>query len=142
MTQAPQGRWTSHRLGDWRRTTCSAKQRDIHDSDVLDTSAFDDFFGDESAAENSLGIHDLRNRVQQVESKINSQFTSLATYAQIAQDQVEFAQAEAKAAIERSEQRLTSVIERERADRIESHTGEAPASHGSIAPSSPTASTP
>jgi hypothetical protein len=102
------------------------KARDIHDSDTLDSSAFDEFFGDEAAAENTVEIHDLRDRVEQVESQINSQFTSLATYAQIAQEQVELARSEAKAATERSEQRLTSLIERERADRITSYTGVAP----------------
>jgi hypothetical protein len=102
------------------------KARDIHDSDTLDSSAFDEFFGDEAAAENTVEIHELRDRVEQVESQINSQFTSLATYAQIAQEQVELARSEAKAATERSEQRLTSLIERERADRITSYTGVAP----------------
>ena len=102
------------------------KPRDIHDTDTLDTSALDEFFGDEAAAENSVEIHDLRDRVDQVESQISSQFTSLATYAQIAQEQVELARSEAKAATERSEQRLTSLVERERADRITAFTGEAP----------------
>ncbi len=83
------------------------KARDDHDSSTLDTSALDEFFGDEVAAENTVEISELRDRVEQVESQINSQFTSLATYAQIAQD----------------EQRLTSLIERERADRITSSTG-------------------
>jgi hypothetical protein len=110
------------------------KPRDIHDSDILDTSAFDEFFGDESAAENTVEIHDLRDRVRQVESQISSQFTSLATYAQIAQEQVELARSEAKAATERSEQRLTSLIERERADRISSYIGDAPADHVAVAP--------
>ncbi len=100
------------------------KTRDINDT--LDSSAIDEFFGDEAAAENTVEIHDLRDRVEQVESQISSQFTSLATYAQIAQEQVELARAEARAATERSEQRLTSLIERERADRITSYTGEAP----------------
>jgi predicted nucleic acid-binding Zn-ribbon protein len=102
------------------------KARDINDSDTLDSSALDEFFGDEAAAENTVEIHDLRDRVVQVESQINSQFTSLATYAQIAQEQVELARSEAKAATERSEQRLTSLVERERADRITSYTGVAP----------------
>ena len=110
------------------------KPRDIHDSDILDTSAFDEFFGDESAAENSVEIHELRDRVHQVESQISSQFTSLATYAQIAQEQVELARSEAKAATERSEQRLTSLIERERADRISSYTGDVSADRGAVAP--------
>ena len=102
------------------------KARDINDTDTLDSSALDEFFGDEAAAENTVEIHDLRDRVEQVESQINSQFTSLATYAQIAQEQVELARSEAKAATERSEQRVTSLIERERADRITSYTGVAP----------------
>jgi hypothetical protein len=110
-----------------------SKQRDIHDSGLLD-SGFDEFFGDEAAAENSVEIHELRDRVKLVESQISSQFTSLATYAQIAQEQVELARSEAKAATERSEQRLTSLIERERADRIASLTGEAPAGDGSVVP--------
>ena len=101
------------------------KPRDIHDPDILDTSAFDEFFGDGSAAENTVEIHELRDRVEQVEAQISSQFTSLATYAQIAQEQVELARSEAKAATERSEQRLTSLIERERADRISSSSGAA-----------------
>ena len=104
------------------------KTRDINDTDTLDSSAIDEFFGDETAAETSVEIHELRDRVEQVESQINSQFTSLATYAQIAQEQVELARAEARAATERSEQRVTSLIERERADRITSHTGTAPGS--------------
>ena len=89
------------------------KTRDINDTDTLDSSAIDEFFGDEAAAATSAEIHDLRDRVEQVESQINSQFTSLATYAQIAQEQVELARAEARAATERSEQRVTSLIERE-----------------------------
>ena len=108
------------------------KTRDINDTDTLDSSAIDEFFGDEAAAATSVEIHDLRDRVDQVESQINSQFTSLATYAQIAQEQVELARAEARAATERSEQRVTSLIERERADRITSYTGEAPGSSPDI----------
>ena len=102
------------------------KPRDTNDTDTLDSSAIDEFFGDEAAAENTVEIHDLRDRVEQVESQITSQFTSLATYAQIAQEQVELARSEARATSERSEQRLTSLIERERADRITAFTGEAP----------------
>ena len=108
------------------------KTRDINDSDTLDSSAIDEFFGDEAAAATSVEIRGLRDRVEQVESQINSQFTSLATYAQIAQEQVELARAEARAATERSEQRVTSLIERERADRIASYTDAAPGSSPDI----------
>jgi hypothetical protein len=109
------------------------KARDTNDTDTLDTSALDEFFGDETTADNTVEIHDLRDRVDQVESQIASQFTSLATYAQIAQEQVELARSEAKAATERSEQRVTSLIERERADRITAFTGEAPAGSPDLA---------
>ncbi len=108
------------------------KARDIHDTNTLDTSALDEFFGDEAAAENSLEIHDLRDRVRQVESQISSQFTSLATYAQIAHEQIELARSEAKAATERSEHRLTTLIERERADRLTASTDLAPENSADI----------
>ena len=109
-----------------RGTTCSARHETSTTPTPSTPARLDEFFGDEAAAENSVEIHDLRDRVEQVESQISSQFTSLATYAQIAQEQVELARSEAKAATERSEQRLTSLIERERADRITSYTGVAP----------------
>jgi predicted phage tail protein len=108
------------------------KTRDINGTDTLDSSAIDEFFGDEAAAATSVEIHGLRDRVEQVEAQINSQFTSLATYAQIAQEQVELARAEARAATERSEQRVTSLIERERADRLTSHAGTPPGSSPDI----------
>lgn len=101
------------------------KAHDIDGTDTLD--AIEEFFGDEAAAANAAEVSELHQRVEQVEAQISSQFTSLATYAQIAQEQVELARAEAKSATERSEQRVTSLIERERADRISSFTGEAPA---------------
>jgi rubrerythrin len=95
--------------------------------DTLQATLGEEFFGDEAAATNTIHVNELRDRVAQVESQIASQFTSLATYAQIAQEQVELARSEAKASTERSEQRVTSLIERERADRISSYTGTAPA---------------
>ena len=108
------------------------KPRDTNDSNTfdtstLDTSALDGIFGDEAAAANQAEVHELQGRVEQVEAQINSQFTSLATYAQIAQEQVEFVRAEARAATERSERRMMALVDRERADRITSFTGEAPA---------------
>jgi hypothetical protein len=94
------------------------KTRDLNEIASFDGAPTDDFFGDEVAAEEAAHIDELRNRVAQVESQISSQFTSLATYAQIAQEQIELARAEAKATTERSEHRLTELIERERADRV------------------------
>jgi hypothetical protein len=99
------------------------RPHDTDGTDTLDTSALDDFFGDETATANAAELADLHQRVGLVEAQISSQFTSLATYAQIAQEQVEMARAEAKASTERSEQRLTSLIERERSDRIAAISG-------------------
>jgi hypothetical protein len=103
------------------------KPRDIDDIDTIDPNGIDGFFGDETAAEAIVELHELQRRVEHVESQVTSQFTSLATYAQIAQEQVEMARSEARATTERSEQRLTSLIERERADRLSSPTGQSPA---------------
>jgi hypothetical protein len=93
----------------------------------LDTTenpiTLDDFFGDEEAAEEAVQVADLYERVEQVESQVNSQFTSLAAYAQIAQEQIELARSEATANSERAENRLTSLIERERTDRVLAGSG-------------------
>ena len=78
----------------------------------------------------SAQIDVLRDRVAQAESQISSQFTSLATYAQIAQEQIALARAEAKASTQRSEHRLTELIERERADRISAANIDAPNGSG------------
>ncbi len=86
----------------------------------------DDILGDEQAAEEMARVEALRDRVEQVESQLASQFTSLAAYAQIAQEQVELVRAEAKANGEQTEHRLTTLIERERNDRIASVTGDVP----------------
>jgi len=104
------------------------KTRETNEMDTLhDPAPAGEFFGDEAAAEEAASVDQLRDRVEAVEAQINSQFTSLATYAQIAQEQVELARAEARSHTERAEQRVTSLIERERADRVQSITGEAPA---------------
>lgn len=83
-----------------------------------DGPSMDDFFGDEEAADHGVQIDALRDRVQQVEGQINSQFTSMAAYAQIAQEQIELARAESRAEVERAESRTTELIERERSDRL------------------------
>lgn len=93
------------------------KTKEVNDRS-LDSPTIDDFFGDEEAADQGAQIEDLRDRVKQVEGQINSQFTSMAAYAQIAQEQIELARAESKAETERAESRTTQLIERERADRL------------------------
>ncbi len=86
--------------------------------DTQDGPTMDDFFGDEEAADQSVQIDRIRDRVKQVEGQINSQFTSLAAYAQIAHEQIELVRSESRAEIERAESRVTQLIERERADRL------------------------
>jgi hypothetical protein len=83
----------------------------------------DDFFGDEAAVAETVRVDHLQQRVTQVEQQINSQFTSLAAYAQIAQEQVEMVRSEALHANERSEQKVIALIERERTDRLTDATG-------------------
>lgn len=97
--------------------------------DILDLNTtgptIDDFFGNEAAADHSTQLDTLRDRVQQAERQIHSQFTSMAAYAQIAQEQIELARSESKSETVRTESRLTGLIERERTDRM-SITGDAP----------------
>ncbi len=83
----------------------------------------DDFFGDETAVAEAVRVDQLHQRVTQVEQQISSQFTSLAAYAQIAQEQVELVRSEAQHSNERSEQRVIGLIERERSDRMSAEPG-------------------
>jgi hypothetical protein len=93
------------------------KTKDGIDIDTLDASG--GVFGDEEAAEQNAQLDELHERVATIETQIRSQFTSMAAYAQIAQEQIDLARAESKAENNRTEHRLTELIERERADRIE-----------------------
>lgn len=95
---------------------------DIIERTELDVT-IDDFFGDESAVAEAVRVDQLHQRVTQVEQQISSQFTSLAAYAQIAQEQVELVRSEAQHSNERSEQRVIGLIERERADRMDAAPG-------------------
>ncbi len=88
------------------------KTKDVIDGD------FSGIFGDEEAADNEAQFDQLRERVQQAEGQIHSQFTSMAAYAQIAQEQIELARAESRSENDRSQSRLTELIERERSERM------------------------
>jgi len=88
------------------------------------------FFGDEEAAASDALLLEVHDRVKQVEAQIHSQFTSMAAYAQIAQEQVELARAESRAETERAERRVLELVERERADRIDALTGNSPSAAG------------
>ena len=101
------------------------KTKEFNDTDEqLDHDlTIDAFFGDEAAVAESVRVDHLQQRVTQVEQRISSQFTSLAAYAQIAQEQVEMVRSEALHATERSEHKVIGLIERERADRIAGSNG-------------------
>jgi|GEM_PF-1543509 len=96
------------------------KTKESTDTDTsVDTDvAIGEFFGDEAAVAEEVRMNDLFQRVSGVEQQINSQFTSMAAYAQIAQEQIEMVRSEAQHANERSEQRVIGLIERERDDRL------------------------
>jgi len=94
-----------------------------HDGTTEGELTVDDFFGDEAAVAETVRVDQLQQRVTHVEQQINSQFTSLAAYAQIAQEQVEMVRSEALHANERSQQKLIALVERERADRLTDATG-------------------
>jgi PleD family two-component response regulator len=90
--------------------------------DILGSNAtgptIDDFFGDEAAVDHNTQLDTLRDRMGQAEQQIHSLFTSMAAYAQIAQEQIELVRAESKSETVQAESRLTQLIERERTDRI------------------------
>ena len=88
--------------------------------------AIDDFFGDEAAVAEAVRVDALRQRIESVEQQIQSQFTSMAAYAQIAQEQVDLVRSESQHAVERSEQKMVGLIERERSDRLSGAGGSAP----------------
>jgi predicted amino acid-binding ACT domain protein len=92
------------------------KTKDDHDLPSLGHD--EGVFGDEVEAARVAQLDEINDRVEQVEAQMRSQFTSMAAYAQIAQEQIDLARAEAKAEADRTEHRLTKLIERERADRI------------------------
>ena len=94
-----------------------------HDGTTEGDLTVDDFFGDEAAVAETVRVDHLQQRVAHVELQINSQFTSLAAYAQIAQEQVEMVRSEALHSNERSEQKVIALVERERADRLADATG-------------------
>jgi hypothetical protein len=90
---------------------------DIDDRPAADLT-IDDFFGDEAAVAEAVRIDQLHQRITSVEQQIHSQFTSMAAYAQIAQEQIELVRSEAQHANERSEQRVIGLIDQERSDRL------------------------
>ena len=110
------------------------------------------FLPEEEVQQAQLMATDALERLARLEDQLKSQFTSMATYAQIAQQGVDTARAEARADLDREKATLISLIEKVRA---ESHgdsprpafappvTGETPktATPSTPMPSTPTPST-
>lgn len=88
------------------------------DADRIEYSSRDDFFGDEDGTARTAGIEVLGARVTHVEAQIASQFTSLATYSQIAHEQIELVRGEARHETERNTARVIALVDQERADRL------------------------
>ena len=68
-------------------------------------------FGDEQAAAFATRLDELAHQVLALEEQVRSQFTSVATYAAIASEQVELARGEAKAGLDRTRDTLVGLME-------------------------------
>ncbi len=114
---SPAGRTEEHHMFGKTKEPTDIDERP--DADIV----IDDFFGDEAAVAEAVRVDRIQERIIQVEQQINSQFTSMAAYAQIAQDQIELVRSESQHAVERTERRMVGLIETERADRRSESTG-------------------
>ncbi len=74
----------------------------------------DDFFPDEAVHEVRLASNDLRERVVKLETQMMAQYTAMAAYAQIAQNNTEAVRAEGRHDLDRSQSTLIGLIERVR----------------------------
>jgi DNA repair exonuclease SbcCD ATPase subunit len=75
-----------------------------------------EFLPDDEQARTAAMIAELRERLTVVETQLKSQYLSMAAYAQIAQEQVDFARAEARADHDRGFQTLVGLMEQLRAE--------------------------
>lgn len=77
------------------------------------------FLPEESEQEAQAAAVDARERIHKLEEQLQSQFTSMATYAEIAQRAVDTARAEARADLEREKSTLVSLMERIRLELLD-----------------------
>lgn len=73
-------------------------------------------FGDEEAAQLHADVDELKAQLAALNEQVRAQFTSIAAHAEIAQEQVSVARAEARADMERSRDMLIGLIEQARSD--------------------------
>ena len=75
------------------------------------------FLPEVDVQENQSAMANLGDRLNTVEQQLLSQYTSIAAYAQIAQQSVDTARAEARADLDREKTTLVSLAERVRSER-------------------------
>ncbi len=74
------------------------------------------FLPEVGAQQTQTAVADVAVRLDTVEQQLLSQYTSIAAYAQIAQQSVDTARAEARADLDREKATLVSLVERVRSD--------------------------
>jgi hypothetical protein len=74
----------------------------------------EDFLPDEAVQEVRLASNDLRDRISKLETQMMAQYTAMAAYAQIAQNNTEAVRAEGRHDLDRSQSTLIGLIERVR----------------------------
>jgi hypothetical protein len=77
-------------------------------------SAVMGILGDEKGAATHASLAQLHLKVAALEEQMRSQFTAVAAYASIAQEQVEFTRNEARADLDRTRQTLIELVEQVR----------------------------
>jgi hypothetical protein len=97
-------------------------------------SAVVGILGDEKAAATHASLAQLHLKVAALEEQMRSQFTAVAAYASIAQEQVEFTRNEARADLDRTRQTLIELVE-----QVRHEAGPAPRTRVPGAPPGPLA---
>ena len=95
--------------------------------DVVATTSPDrgvpDFLPDEAAQDSRIASNDLRDRISRLETQMMAQYTAMAAYAQIAQNNSEAVRAEGRHDLDRSQSTVIGLIERVRRECADSIQG-------------------
>lgn len=83
----------------------------------------EEFLPDEAVQEVRLASNDLRDRVGRLETQMMAQYTAMAAYAQIAQNNTEAVRAEGRHDLDRAQSTLIGLIERVRRECADSIAG-------------------
>jgi hypothetical protein len=85
--------------------------------------AADTFLPSESADSTTVATNELRTRVARVEQQVLAQYSAMAAYATIAQQNVDAARAESKSDIEHSQSKVIGLLEKLRTETRQQLTG-------------------